>query len=201
MLEALPAGSCCPPRWLGRLRVRPGVSVSGLQRDPAEGAGGGNAPGGAPTAGQLQRLHPHRAPLMPAGSAAGGERAGLHLAVTAAAPLGRGEEALLRQHLRRPDPVLLRVPGQHAAAGHHAPHRQVGTRLGRAARHSVPPRCPPPAAPFLSPPAARPGKPGLLDWAELSSEASGPPAGSPRLGSVSWVTQPLCGPGAVAYPL
>lgn len=59
---------------------------------------------------------------------AGGELAGLHVAVAAAAPLGRGEEALLCQHLRRPDPVLVRVPGQHAAAGHHPAHRQVRTR-------------------------------------------------------------------------
>ncbi|XP_039715552.1 dynein axonemal heavy chain 17 isoform X3 [Pteropus medius] len=55
----------------------------------------------------------------------GGELAGLYLAVPAPAPLGRREEALLCQHLRRPDPVFLRVPGQHAAAGHHPAHRQV----------------------------------------------------------------------------
>lgn len=56
---------------------------------------------------------------------AGGELPGLHLAVAAAPPLGRGEEALLRQHLRRSDPVLVRVPGQHAPAGHHPAHRPV----------------------------------------------------------------------------
>lgn len=75
---------------------------------------------GAPGTG-LEPRHP-RLP------SAGGEFTGLHLAVTAPTPLGRGEEALLRQHLRCPDPVLLRVPGQHPAAGHHPAHRQARTQ-------------------------------------------------------------------------
>lgn len=99
-------GTRSPPRSAGRA----------LSKTPREaGGGGGGGGGGKGARGQDPPLPPP----------AGGELPGLHLAVAAAAPLGRGEAALLRQHLRRPDPVLLRVPGQHATAGHHPSHRQV----------------------------------------------------------------------------
>ena len=39
--------------------------------------------------------------------------------------VGRGREGLLRQHLRRRVPLLVRVPGKHLQARHHTPHRQM----------------------------------------------------------------------------
>lgn len=101
--------------------------------DERPGGGAGASPGGP---------GPH-VPAPPAG----GELPGLHLAVAAAAPLGRGEAALLRQHLRRPDPVLLRVPWQHAAAGHHPAHGQVGAPAAAAGLGApCPDAAPPPAS-------------------------------------------------------
>ena len=55
-----------------------------------------------------------------------GERAGVHVAGAVAPSLERLGQGLLRQHLRRPVPLLARVPGQHAPSCHHSSHRQVG---------------------------------------------------------------------------
>ena len=57
--------------------------------------------------------------------AEGGELAGVHVAVAAETPLGRQGAGLLRQHLRRPVPLLARVPRQHASPCHYSAHRQV----------------------------------------------------------------------------
>lgn len=106
------SGTCLHARLVygGNERPQSGVSGSSLCRR----AGAGSAGAGLPSA---------------AGCSAGGERPGVHLAVPAPAPLGRGEEALLRQHLRRSAPVLVRVPGEHPPPGHHPPDRPVGAGL------------------------------------------------------------------------
>lgn len=151
-------GTRSPPRSAGRA----------LSKTPREaGGGGGGGGGGKGARGQDPPLPPP----------AGGELPGLHLAVAAAAPLGRGEAALLRQHLRRPDPVLVRVPGQHATAGHHPSHRQVR-------------RPPQPRGESLTLPRAPPA----LDTV-LRLRVRRPAVRFPCPGPL------LCGPGGVAQPL
>lgn len=59
------------------------------------------------------------------------------MALPAEAPLGRQGEALSRQHLRRTVPLLLRIPGKHAAISHHSTDRQVQRRRSRCRLNGV----------------------------------------------------------------
>ena len=47
------------------------------------------------------------------------------LAVSAASQVGQWTRGLFCQHLRRPVPLLARVPGQHPPPGHHPAHRPL----------------------------------------------------------------------------
>jgi len=60
-----------------------------------------------------------------------GERAGVHVAVTGAPPLGRQRTGLLRQHLRRSFPLLTRVSRQHDSPCHHSVNGQVCASVSR----------------------------------------------------------------------